>query len=802
MNNMFFGASSFDQDISNWCVENIISEPSNFSLNSLLQENFKPVWGTCPNPNFTLAPNGVTCLCPDAAVGESGPLVIDGVSKTFTKRDRTQLLALIANDVTDPQIALTCTSGITDMSGLFSGTLSDQNTFNQDISSWDVSNVIDMSRMFLFATSFDQPLNDWDVSGETDISRMFNQASAFNQPLNNWDVSQVTNMQGMFSVATAFDQPLDNWDVSGVTDMSFMFNFASAFNQPLNNWDTSSVTDMFGMFQGAEVFNQPLNNWNVSNVTNMRAMFAFADAFNQPINNWDVSQVTNMASMFQYNISFNQPLNDWDVSSVTAMEFMFFNAPSFDQDISNWCVENIISEPSNFSVSSPLQESFKPVWGTCPLIFENIFTSTGVAEGAVAFADVDGDNDQDLFLSGARLNFNGTLNNEVARIYLNDGAGNYTFMNTIGLPIVGRSYSSASFIDLNNDTTPDLVHTGEAFQTGINYGEFFTNDGLGDFSSFTGMPFLNGLEKIDFKFANLDGDTDKDVVIIAQDISGTPTTLTFRNTSPLGFYTNFNPKLNNLPQVLSGSIDLADVDGDGDNDIFISGRLISGSKIAELYLNQGNYQFSLATQFTGVDHGDSRFADLDNDGDQDLLISGKDMNENNILKLYFNDGGAFTEVTNAVSVDENILIQAFDFGDIDGDSDLDLFMTGYSTTGNNQPIAQIWENKLVDLLQKNSGNRSDLFDEISKDEMIANFGYNFRLYPNPTADGKFNIHAPGIEGEVQVKLFSLDGRTLTSESLLVEREDVFVNAGALSTGIYLVKLVQEENVVNLRLIVK
>ena len=48
MEGMFRVASSFNQDISGWCVSNISTEPSNFSNNSPLTEENKPVWGTCP----------------------------------------------------------------------------------------------------------------------------------------------------------------------------------------------------------------------------------------------------------------------------------------------------------------------------------------------------------------------------------------------------------------------------------------------------------------------------------------------------------------------------------------------------------------------------------------------------------------------------------------------------------------------------------------------------------------------------------------------------------------------------------
>jgi len=48
------------------------------------------------------------------------------------------------------------------------------------------------------------------------------------------------------------------------------------------------------------------------------------------------------------------------------MSQMFENASSFNQDISSWCVTNFSSEPSSFSDNCPLEQSYKPIWGTCP----------------------------------------------------------------------------------------------------------------------------------------------------------------------------------------------------------------------------------------------------------------------------------------------------------------------------------------------------------------------------------------------------------------------------------------------------
>jgi uncharacterized protein (TIGR02145 family) len=58
---MFQQATSFNQDISNWCVTNIPSEPSFFSYNSPLLEANKPDWGTCDDT--TVGVVGTATIC-------------------------------------------------------------------------------------------------------------------------------------------------------------------------------------------------------------------------------------------------------------------------------------------------------------------------------------------------------------------------------------------------------------------------------------------------------------------------------------------------------------------------------------------------------------------------------------------------------------------------------------------------------------------------------------------------------------------------------------------------------------------
>ena len=238
-------------------------------------------------------------------------------------------------------------SNVTNMRSMFSGT----SIYNQPLNNWDVSNVTNMNYMFGSAVEFNQDIGNWNTGNVTNMGGMFQNAEVFDQNLNNWNVSSVTDMSSMFERAEAFNQPLNNWNVSNVTNMSEMFNgFISnmAFNQNIDNWDVSSVIDMSEMFQRCVDFNQPLNSWNVGAVTNMTSMFESAYVFDQPLGNWNVSRVTSMESMFQSASDFNQDINSWNVTNVTNMSLMFYNAQMFNQPLNSWDVNSVVNMSGMF----------------------------------------------------------------------------------------------------------------------------------------------------------------------------------------------------------------------------------------------------------------------------------------------------------------------------------------------------------------------------------------------------------------------------------------------------------------------
>ena len=86
-------------------------------------------------------------------------------------------------------------SNVTDMHHMFYNATS----FNANVSSWNVSNVTNMSYMFENATSFNSSVN-WQHMPNSNCSmlRMFENAITFDQDVSSWDVSKITTMEYAF----------------------------------------------------------------------------------------------------------------------------------------------------------------------------------------------------------------------------------------------------------------------------------------------------------------------------------------------------------------------------------------------------------------------------------------------------------------------------------------------------------------------------------------------------------------------------------------------------------------------------
>jgi len=110
-----------------------------------------------------------------------------------------------------------------------------ESPFNQDISSWDVSNGLYFHAMF-YRSLFNQNIGAWDVSTGLNFVQMFDSNRHFNQDISSWDVHNGIRFFYMFDRAQSFNQNISSWDLSGGINFRKMFRSAKAFNQNLDSW--------------------------------------------------------------------------------------------------------------------------------------------------------------------------------------------------------------------------------------------------------------------------------------------------------------------------------------------------------------------------------------------------------------------------------------------------------------------------------------------------------------------------------------------------------------------------------------
>ncbi len=152
-----------------------------------------------------------------------------------------------------------------------------------------------------------------------------------------------------------------------------------------------------------------------------------------------------------------------------------------------------------------------------------------------------------------------------------------------------------------------------------------------------------------------------------------------------------------LPALYRGDASSADYDRDGDDDIIVTGLTSNNQFLMRLYRNDGRNHFTPIKEiFTPLTDGSVEWGDYDNDGDLDILATGKQFNNNLSTSIYRNDNGIFAETSPGLP---GVYNGNATWGDYDNDNDLDILITGntggspytaiYSNTNNNyERVAQ------------------------------------------------------------------------------------------------------------------
>ena len=236
---------------------------------------------------------------------------------------------------------------------------------------------------------------------------------------------------------------------------------------------------------------------------------------------------------------------------------------------------------------------------------------------------------------------------------------------------VGPSVATA---DVNQDGVDDLYIGGAAGQAG----QLYLGTTKGSFKAKKGPWQLDAAkEDTGALFFDYDGDGDHDLYVVSGGAHLEEGHVNYQDR----LYTNTGngtfvaAAAATLPQLLiSGqAVAAADVDGDGDQDLFIGGRIIPNkypyAPKSYLLINT-NGTFTATEVAVGQLVSQALFTDYDGDGDADLMTVGE-WSEINVFK---NDKGAFAKAEIPSLQGTNGLWFGLAQRDIDGDGDMDYFV--------------------------------------------------------------------------------------------------------------------------------
>ena len=315
-----------------------------------------------------------------------------------------------------------------------------------------------------------------------------------------------------------------------------------------------------------------------------------------------------------------------------------------------------------------------------PIIFKGLgngqFTKYPIAElvgentdsRSINIIDINNDGLNDLYISRASA---------YDLILIKKSDGTYTKTELTNVPTNSKAIVGASWADYDKDGDLDLLATS---RIGFNLAPdvfLFNNDGSGALTRVTTGELVTDFGHTgDAEWADYDNDGDQDVIVVNQSAGGAKCRL-YTNNGDGTFTHVLGSAIESPTTTINGrSASWGDYDNDGDLDVFITSFNLGG----RLFNNQGDGTFVevLGSAVTDLDVGfaaGSGWADLDNDQDLDLIVSGTSPG------IYYNDGsGTFTKYTSSELANTTNLNKFYGiaFEDVDNDGFLDFLYGGFS----------------------------------------------------------------------------------------------------------------------------
>ncbi len=291
----------------------------------------------------------------------------------------------------------------------------------------------------------------------------------------------------------------------------------------------------------------------------------------------------------------------------------------------------------------------------------------GLSRGA-AWGDMDGDGYPELYVSNSQGQANFLYKNRGGELLKLQQEVGSNFLESV---TYGGSSEGVNWVDYDNDGDLDLYIASRGREENL----LFKNDDLKGFIKVQDHPLTaSDLSSSMACWADIEGDGDLDVLLVGYRHNGN---FVFENLGR-GSFKRRDDHVLSAGEGRGRNCSCGDANNDGLPEFFIA----NGRTRNEFYANKGNWNFEPLTEGLlvadlGYAYGSS-WADYDNDGDLDILLTNFDK-EN---FLFENDGNGNFEplMEGALSGNQGGASKGQSWGDYDNDGDIDLFV-GNGTYG-------------------------------------------------------------------------------------------------------------------------
>ena len=283
----------------------------------------------------------------------------------------------------------------------------------------------------------------------------------------------------------------------------------------------------------------------------------------------------------------------------------------------------------------------------------------------------------------------------------------------------------------------------------------------------TKTPIVNDIEYVNsIKINDMDGDGDLDIVVLG----GSNILSQYYTDDVIIWYENGNSWAENrikLNGYEPNEIVVADMDGDGDFDVLYTND--SFNKIAWLENENGNVDlWSENIISSSYDVEDIKVVDVDLDGDLDLLVGEEDAIH------WLENGNSWTKTSIVTGVSD---LEGLDFSDINGDGEVDIlsaYKGSYRSSGAiNLYQGLNWSDTVIsnrsniqpkNVVAVDMDNDGDM-DVVSRSYNYSNYNYLISMHTLEGYDTTIPVSVGVLEGELDIPLPLLghddDGDPLT-----------------------------------------